>query len=168
MFELFSVWGFQWAEHLCPRNILKGFPSGASGKEPACQCRRDKRCGLDPWVRKIPWGRKWQPTPVLLPGKFQGWRSLVGYSPWGRKESDLTECLILCYLKDETENVSEPVLWGAYLQQWSSVRPALELPVECFTKKKKKKKTTSTSHISELLNHRPLYFWRVKEKKNYV
>ena len=38
--------------------------------------------GFDPWVRKIPWKRKWRSTPVLLPGKFYGWRSLVGYSPW--------------------------------------------------------------------------------------
>ena len=37
------------------------------------------------WVGKIPWKRKWQPTPVLLPRKFHGWRSLVGYSPWGQK-----------------------------------------------------------------------------------
>ena len=48
------------------------------------------------WVRslgvgKIPWRRKWQPTPVLLPGESHGWRSLVGYSPQGRKESDTTE-----------------------------------------------------------------------------
>ena len=48
---------------------------------------------LHHWVGKIPWRRKWQPTPVLLPGKFHGWRSLVGYSPWGRKESDTTEQL---------------------------------------------------------------------------
>ena len=47
--------------------------------------------GFDPWVRKILWRRKWQPTPVLLPGKSHGWKSLVGYSPWGRKESDTTE-----------------------------------------------------------------------------
>ena len=47
------------------------------------------------WVRsrvwKIPWKRKWQPTPVLLPRKLHGWRSLVGDSPWGHKESDTTE-----------------------------------------------------------------------------
>ena len=49
--------------------------------------------GSIPWVRKIPWRRKWQPTPILLPGKSHGWRSLVGYSPWGRKESDMTERL---------------------------------------------------------------------------
>ena len=41
--------------------------------------------GFDPWVAKTPWRRKWQPTPVLLPGKFHGWRSLVGYSPWDLK-----------------------------------------------------------------------------------
>ena len=54
------------------------------------------QCGIprfDPWAGKIPWRRKWQPTPVLLPGKFHGLRSLVGYSPWGRNESDTTERL---------------------------------------------------------------------------
>ena len=42
-------------------------------------------------VRKIPWRRKWQPIPVLLPGKSHGQRSPVGYSPWGHKELDTTE-----------------------------------------------------------------------------
>ena len=46
---------------------------------------------FDPWVGKIPWRRKWQPTPVFSPGKFHGLRSLVGYSPWGHKELDMTE-----------------------------------------------------------------------------
>ena len=54
------------------------------------QCRRS---GFSLWVGKIPWRRKWQPTPVLLPGKFYGLRSLVGYCPWDRKESDMTEWL---------------------------------------------------------------------------
>ena len=58
-----------------------GFPGGASGKEPACQCRRHKRHGLDPWVGKIPWRKKWQPTLVLLPGEFRGQRSLVVCCP---------------------------------------------------------------------------------------
>ena len=49
--------------------------------------------GFDPWVSKITWSRKWQPTPVSLPGKPHEQRSLVGYSPWGRKESDTTEQL---------------------------------------------------------------------------
>ena len=68
----------------------RGFPGGAHGKEPICQCRRCKRCGFDPWVGKIPWRRPWQPTPVLLPGEFHGQRSLAGYCPWGRKELDRT------------------------------------------------------------------------------
>ena len=46
---------------------------------------------FNPWLGKIPWNRKWQPTPVFLPGKFHGQRSLVGYSLWDRKESDRTE-----------------------------------------------------------------------------
>ena len=48
---------------------------------------------FDPWVRKIPWRREWQPTPVFLPGESHGQRSLAGYSLWGRKESDTTERL---------------------------------------------------------------------------
>ena len=47
------------------------------------QCRRWRRHGFDPWVGKMLWRRKWQLTPVLLPGKSHGWRSLVGYSLWG-------------------------------------------------------------------------------------
>ena len=66
------------------------FPGGSDGKEPACQCRRSKRHRFDPWVRKMSWRRKWQPTPVSLPGSSHGQRSPVGYSPWGHKRvSDL-------------------------------------------------------------------------------
>ena len=70
-----------------------GFPGGTSGKEPACQCRRQKRQRFDPWVGKIPRRRARQPILVFLPGKSHGWRSLVGCSPWGREESDTTERL---------------------------------------------------------------------------
>ena len=63
----------------------RGFPGGTSGKEPICQSRRHNWLWFDTWIGKIPWGRKWQPTPVFLPGKSHGQRSLVGYSPWGRK-----------------------------------------------------------------------------------
>ena len=65
----------------------------ANGKESVCQCRRCKRPRFDPWVGKIPWSRKWQPTVIFLPGKFHRQRSLVGYSPWGRKELDTMEWL---------------------------------------------------------------------------
>ena len=72
----------------CPVVCRWGLPRALSGKEPACQCRRHKRCGVSPCLGKLSWSRKWQPTPVFLPGKSHGQRSLVGYSPWGRKESD--------------------------------------------------------------------------------
>ena len=72
-------------------SLALGFPGGASGKEPASQCRRHKRLRFNPWVRKIPWRRPWQPTPVFLPGESHGQRSMVGHSPWGRKEWDVTE-----------------------------------------------------------------------------
>ena len=65
-----------------------GFPGGASGKEPACQCRRRQRRGFDTWVGKIPSQRAQQPMPVFLPGESHGQRSLQVYSPWGLKESD--------------------------------------------------------------------------------
>ena len=71
--------------------IFYGLPRWLSGKESACQCRR---CGFGAWLGKIPWRRKWQPIPVLLPGKSHGQRNLACYSPWGHKESETTECLI--------------------------------------------------------------------------
>ena len=73
--------------HLLTSSI---FPGGSDGKSICLQCRRPR---FDPWVRKIPWRRKWQPTPVLLPGKSHGRRSVIGYNPWGHKESDMTEWL---------------------------------------------------------------------------
>ena len=56
-------------------------------------CLQYGRPGFDPWFGKMPWRRKWQSTPVLLPGKSHGQRSLVGYSTWGCKKSDTTERL---------------------------------------------------------------------------
>ena len=84
------------------------FPGGSDGKKICLQCRRPE---FDPWVRKIPWRRKWQPIPEFLSGKSYGQRSLAGYSPWGCKDSDRTEWLtlslsfflvILCVLKFRT------------------------------------------------------------------
>ena len=63
---------------------MPGFPGGASGKEPDCQCSRLERPGFNPWVGKIPWRRALKPTP----GTSHGQKSPVGYSPWGFKESD--------------------------------------------------------------------------------
>ena len=72
-------------------------PRRLSGKESICWCRGPR---FSPWVRKSPWRKKWQSTPVLLPRKCHRQRSLVGYSPWGCKESDkiewLSTCVCLC------------------------------------------------------------------------
>ena len=68
-----------------------GPPQGLSGKESPCQWRRHKKLRLNTWVGKIPWRRKWQPTPVFLPGESSGQRSLAGYSSQGRKELDTIE-----------------------------------------------------------------------------
>ena len=65
--------------------------SSSSGKEPVCQCRKGKRCGLDPWVGKIPWRRAWQPTPVFLPGESPWTEEPGGLIVYGVTESDTTE-----------------------------------------------------------------------------
>ena len=72
-------------------HTLGGFPGGARGEEPACQCRRRKRPGFEPWVGKIAQSRARQPTPAFLPGESHGQKGLAGYSPWGHKESETTE-----------------------------------------------------------------------------
>jgi len=59
-----------------------GFPGGSDGKESTCNAGDP---GFSPWVRKIPWKREWQPTPVFLPGESHGQRILVGYSSWDHK-----------------------------------------------------------------------------------
>ena len=66
----------------------KGLLAGIQNEGLCLQCGRP---GFDPWVRKIPWKRKWQPTLVFLPGESQGWGSLVGCHLWGHTESDTTE-----------------------------------------------------------------------------
>ena len=76
-----SIEGGPWNPH--------GVPRWLSGRESACQCRRHRRPGFDPWVRKIPWRRKWWPTPVFLPGESHGQRILEDYSPWSHKNSDM-------------------------------------------------------------------------------
>ena len=97
-----SRWGAGWLTSRCPLRtaripwragstillltlFLQALPRRPSGKEATCLCRRCKRGGFDPWVRKILWSRKWQPTPEFLPGESHGQRGLVGHSPWGHK-----------------------------------------------------------------------------------
>ena len=88
-----QVFAMDFKTSISQSKAFSRFPDVASDKEPTCQKRRRKRCGFCPWVRKIPWRRKWQRTPVFLPGEPRGQRSLAGYSPWGRIESDATKQL---------------------------------------------------------------------------
>ena len=79
-----------------------------SGKELAWQSRRHRRCGFNTWVGKIPWRRKWQPTPAFLSGKSHGQRNLAGHSPWG--------CKSRTWLSGETN--SQHLLWSEHSSRW--------------------------------------------------
>ena len=79
-YTLVMFWDFQVAEWL-------------SGKESTCYCREHQRPRFYPWVRKIPWRRKWQPIPVFLPGKIPWTEEPGGPQSMGSKESDTTERL---------------------------------------------------------------------------
>ena len=87
--------GHLWMSQLVPNSQFSHLINGSGGKEAVCNAGDP---GSIPWVGKIPWRREWQPTPVFLPGEYHGQRSLVGYSPWGCKESDTTERLTLEYI----------------------------------------------------------------------
>ena len=91
----------------------QGFPGGPSGKEPTCQCRRHKKLRFDPWVEKILWRREWQPTPVFLPGKSHGQRSLAGYTVNRVAKS---QARLSCF-----HSLQEPVCFkvcGVFLADW--------------------------------------------------
>ena len=81
------VRGLNWNFVLHDTYVLIWASLGTDSKEPSCNA------GFDPWVGKIPWRRKWQLTPVFLPGKSHGQRSLAGYSSWVVEESDTSEQL---------------------------------------------------------------------------
>ena len=105
-----------------------GFPGGLVVKESTCQCRSCRKHWFDPWVGKIPWRRKWQPTPVFLPGESHGQWNLAGYSLWGRKESNMIEQLsthahsayLNYYLNKILSYLAMPCLsmWGLQSSLW--------------------------------------------------
>ena len=88
------VWLSKWAGPVSLYHLLMG-PQGVG-----CQHRR---WWFYPWVRKTPWRRKWQPTPVFLPGKSHGQRSLAGFSPWGCKR-------VRCDLETKQQNQNEKTI----------------------------------------------------------
>ena len=94
---------------------ILGFPGGSVAKNPPANAG-DR---FDPWSRKIFWRRKCQPCPVFLPGKPHGQRSLVGYSPWGHKESDnlaTEQRSILCLINSHTTNLLDMYRYLFYLK----------------------------------------------------
>ena len=117
-FTLFPLPGFPFplfsTERTSPPSQFKcnsllpgtGLPRGHSSKESTCQCRRLKRHRFHPWVRKIPWSRKWRPTPVFLPGESHGQRSLAGYSEKDCKQSDTAQFTHTHSPPSSTENKS--------------------------------------------------------------
>ena len=104
MLKFGHLWKF-WIS-VYPIYFAWSFPGGSDHKESACQCRRPR---FNLWVRKIPWRREWQPTPVFLPGKSHGQRSLAGCSPWVCKESDMTKRLT--YTGKEEVRVTRLARW---------------------------------------------------------
>ena len=94
----------------------------------------------DPWVRKIPWRREWLPTPVFLPGEFHGQRSLVGYSPWGCKELDMTEQLTFTlshfFIGKQSEKKKNIYIYNSALENLKT-----KSPLELKTKITKNKST---------------------------
>ena len=86
---------------LCDSNLIfsnSSFPSGSDRKE-CLKCRTPR---FKPWVGKMHWRKKWQPTPVFLPGESHGQRGLAGCSLWGRKELDTTEQLTVQFQRANT------------------------------------------------------------------
>ena len=106
-----SSWFFSFLYRLC------GLPWWLSGKRSTCQC---VKCWLDPWIGKLPWRRKGQPTPVFLLGESQGQRRLVGYSPWGHKELGMTERLNNNY---RLSNPCQTVCWCGLRQRELTNKP---------------------------------------------
>ena len=101
---------------------IKGFPDGANGKESTCQCRRIKRQGFDPWVGKIPREGNGNPL-VFLPVKFQGQRSLVGYTPLCSKKLGVTE---------HTQSISFCSLFSGHRRSRIALLPLFEKnPIQC-------------------------------------
>lgn len=83
---MYKLWNTNDSTYKLSALIFMGFPGVSDAKELACQCKRHKRRGFDPWIRNIRWRRAWPPTKVFLPGESYGQRSLVGH-----KDSDTTK-----------------------------------------------------------------------------
>ena len=146
-------------------------PRWLDGKESTCHYRRCKRCGFHPWVGKIPWRRKWQPTPVFLPGESHGQSGWADYSPQHCKESDTTEHTHMWNFEtwfraswqqewkgndDQWQNLTSPkhtsLQWGATFSGHFTVKATL--PSRLFIRRSGNTSSTSTWEQMLLLNSR--------------
>ena len=123
-------------------------------KESACQCRKCKKPEFHPWVGKIPWSRKWQPTPVFLSGKSHGQRNMVGYSLQGQKESDTTEQPSTCFW-----NIGA-MSWGctAYME-----KPCREAMCTCYGQEpymRSQSKASINCGLTKLVSEEALYIFQ--------
>ena len=106
--------------------INKGLPRWHSGKGLICLCRRHKRHGFDPWVKNIPWSRKRQPAPILLPGIVHWTEGPGRLYPWGRKELNITEWLsMLTHIHTHTHTHTHTHMNKAYLLKFFVHHPCL-------------------------------------------
>ena len=134
---------------LLGNNHFWGFPGGTSGKEPACQCRRHR---FSPWLRKIPWRRAWQFTPVFLPGESHEQRSLAGYSPWGGAKS-----------RTQPKRLSTPLALKTGFQSWQQlptqpkVTPLSAGPTQ----------NSLSEFLIEVRRSQKLTFFRQEQSKDY-
>ena len=97
--------GLRYPHYICGSSIFWWFLGGSGVKNPSAK----QETQIGSLGQKIPWRRKWQPTPVFLPGKCHGQRSLEGYSPWGHKDSDMSDWLThILYVSGQGTNLSQP------------------------------------------------------------
>ena len=135
------------------------------GKESTCQCRRYRRHGFDHWVGMNPWRRKWQPTPVFLPGKSHGQRSLASYSPGGHTESATTEWLSKTHTK-KTWAISDTTEsnWKHTSTDWNrSSLPEILTPEKLFNRDVNSRKKIG---LRRSVHYRQSPPWRSPERHN--
>ena len=134
----YSAWGSQKSVMTIYTYTL-GLPRGLSDKGSACQCRRYRgcrRCEFDPWIRKIPWRRKWQPISVFLPGISHGQRSLANLQSMGsqrvRHDSDWAHTHTHIYIHIHTKKINIYMnIYSCEIYMWSEVRVAQLCPTLC-------------------------------------
>ena len=138
------ILSFTWWIFIGTCYVLKASQVAVVIKNRSANKGDNKIRGFDPWIGKTPWRRKWQPTPVFLPGKSYGQKSSAGYSPWRHKNLDMTEhmCVcthahthththIMCWALSQAIGIYKRIKWIKYLLSWNL---SGSYNKNCFTK----------------------------------